>query len=280
MDPSDAISSRPSTTITSASCVSARRARSGPKSRDTKAAARAAMPAAASSVAPRARRGDGVCERPLALDGLREQQLVPFEAGEAPPDCDEPVPAPCRPAQRAAPCGEPARAGASCGPLGPRQRGVLLQHAGLELLQRRRGLEAEGLDQGGASRPERLERLGLPAGAVERDHQLAAQPLVEWMLGHELLELGDELRAAAELELGFEALLRDRQANLAQPLDDRPRERLEHEIGERLAAPHGERFPVEPDGRLGVPGASAEPAASARRSKKPRSSSSGATRMR
>ena len=59
------------------------------------------------------------------------------------------------------------------------------------------------------------------------------------MLGHELLELGDELGAAAELELGLEALLRDRQPQLAQALDDRPRERLEREIGERLAPPDG-----------------------------------------
>jgi hypothetical protein len=86
-----------------------------------------------------------------------------------------------------------------------------------------------------------------------------------------LLEARDELGAAAALELRFEAFLRDRQANLAQPLDDRPRERLEHEICERLAPPHGERFAVEPDSRLGVSG-DAEPAASARRSKKSRSS--------
>ena len=47
-------------------------------------------------------------------------------------------------------------------------------------------------------------------------------------------------------------MLRDRQAQLVQALDDRPRERLEHEIRERLAPPDGERFAVEPDGLLGV----------------------------
>ena len=72
-----------------------------------------------------------------------------------------------------------------------------------------------------AARPVRndLERLGLPAGAVERDHQLAAQTLVERMLRHELLELGHELGPSSELEFGLEALLRNREAQLAQPLD-------------------------------------------------------------
>ena len=102
--------------------------------------------------------------------------------------------------------------------------------------------------------PERLERLGLAAGAVERDHQLAAQALVERMLAHETFELGHELGAAAELELCIEALLRDGQAELAQALDDRPRERLECEIGERLTPPDAERLPVEADGRRGVAG--------------------------
>ena len=107
-----------------------------------------------------------------------------------------------------------------------------------------------------AARPgaEHLERLRLPPGAVEGDHQLAAQALVERVVDHELLELGHELRAAAELELGLEAPLRDREAQVAQALDDRPGERLEREIGERLAPPQRERLPVERDGRRGVAG--------------------------
>ncbi len=173
------------------------------------------------------------------------------------------------------------RAGRDPRPAPAGERGILLEHPGLQLLERRRGLEPERLDQRGAPGAEHLERLGLPAGAVERDHQLAAQALVERMLRHELLELGHELGAAAELELGLEALLRDRQAQLAQALDHGTRERLEREIGERLAPPQGERLA----GRAGrpssaSPAASAEPAASARRSKTARSRASGATRIR
>ncbi len=46
-----------------------------------------------------------------------------------------------------------------------------------------------------------VERLCLPAGAVERTHQRAAQPLAEWVGGHECLELRDERSVPAEREL-------------------------------------------------------------------------------
>ena len=204
-------------------------------------------------VSPHARRCDGIGQRRLVPDGLGEQQLMPAEPGQAPPDPDEPVelrPVPRCEQHRAAIPGRRRKPRMAR----TRESGVLLQDPGLELLERGRGLEAERLDQGRASRAELLERLGLAAGAVERDHQLAAQALVQRVFRDELLELWDESGAAPELELRFQALLRDRQAQVAQALDDRPRERLEHEICERLATPYGERVPVEPHGLLGVTG--------------------------
>ncbi len=127
-------------------------------------------------------------------------------SGEAPSDDDEPI-------QRGAIlCGEengsdvlpPRRT-----PFAPRtlERGILNEDSCFKLLQCRRRLKAERLHQGGAPDTERLECLSLSAGAVERDHQLAAQAVVQWMLGHKLLELCYELRAVAQLELGFDALL-------------------------------------------------------------------------
>ena len=226
---------------------------SGPKARDTNAAARAVTPPVASS-SRRAR----VAATASASDASLSTAWV--SSSSCRPSAARHRPTATSPSSvRAVPRREQHGAALLASGREPRtarrvERGVLPQHAGLELLERGRGLEPERLDEGGASRAEHLERLGLPAGAVERDHQLAAQALVERMLAHEPLELGDELGAAAELELGLEALLRDREAQLAQALDDRPRERLEREIGERLAPPEGERLPVEPDGRLGVAG--------------------------
>ncbi len=65
------------------------------------------------------------------------------------------------------------------------------------------------------------------AGAVEREHQLAAQTLPERMLGHELLELADELRAAARREVRVDPRLEGGEPKLLQPGDHglRPRTR-------------------------------------------------------
>ena len=176
---------------------------------------------------------------------------MPVERRKTSPDRDEPIQG------SGVPCGKqhgprllrfrgPPRAGLSV------ERGILQEDPRLELLQCGHGLEPERVYQRGATLAEHLERLGLSAGAVERQHQLAAQALVQRMLRHDLLELRDEHRAAAELELGVEALLQHRQTQTAQALDDRHRERLEREIRERLAPPDRERFPVELDGRLRV----------------------------
>ena len=66
-----------------------------------------------------------------------------------------------------------------------------------------------------------LERLGLAARAVEREHLLAAQPLAQRVLGDERLELGDERRVPPERELGVDPLLERREPQLLEPLDRR-----------------------------------------------------------
>ena len=56
----------------------------------------------------------------------------------------------------------------------------------------------------------RLEGVGLPARAIEGDHELSAEPLVERMEAHERLELADARRpgalARASPRIGFERL--------------------------------------------------------------------------
>ena len=51
-----------------------------------------------------------------------------------------------------------------------------------------------------------LERLGLTPGAVEREHELAAQPLLKRMLRDEGLELGGQGAVTAELEVRLDPL--------------------------------------------------------------------------
>ena len=96
------------------------------------------------------------------------------------------------------------------------------------------------------------ERLGLPAGAIEREHQLAAQPLAQRMLGDERVELADQLRVPARGEIGVDPLLERRPAQLLEPRDLGLRERLVGEVGERRAAPQRQRPPQRRGGAVGI----------------------------
>ena len=119
-----------------------------------------------------------------------------------------------------------------------------------------------------------LQRVRLAAGAVEREHQLAAQPLPQRVLVDERLELGDELAGAAQLEIGVDPFLERVEAKLLETADLVLRERLEGEVGERRSPPDRQRFAEEP-GPLGGAGL-ARLAQS--RSKRARSNWSGSTR--
>ena len=75
-------------------------------------------------------------------------------------------------------------------PRGAEER-VLLQDAALQRAQPGGRLEPELLVERRAERPVGAERLGLAAGAVEAEHQLAAQPLAQRVARDERLELAD-----------------------------------------------------------------------------------------
>jgi hypothetical protein len=78
----------------------------------------------------------------------------------------------------------------------PRRRGC----GGAELSEPGSGLDPELLHEQLARSPEELERVGLPAGAVEREHQQLARPLAQRLLPHEALELGDGGRGPAGID--------------------------------------------------------------------------------
>ena len=84
---------------------------------------------------------------------------------------------------------------------------LLAQDRRVHAAQERARLEAELLDEQLPSLAVDLERLRLPAGAVEREHQLRPQPLAQRMRADERLELGDELGVRADRELRLGPLL-------------------------------------------------------------------------
>src|SRR5207248_11173614 len=112
----------------------------------------------------------------------------------------------------------------------------------LELLAR---LEPELVREQAAGRAVDLERLRLAARPVEGEHEPAAQPLLERMLGDERLELADELGVAAEREVGLDPLEQRRQAKLVQALGLAACEPLEAKVGQGRATPELERLSPE-----------------------------------
>ena len=86
-----------------------------------------------------------------------------------------------------------------------------------------------------------LERVGLAAGAVEREHQLAAKPLPERKPVDERLELGHEVSGASELEVGVDAALQGIEPQLLEAADLVLGEGLEGEVGEGRSSPERQR---------------------------------------
>ena len=80
------------------------------------------------------------------------------------------------------------------------ERLVLPQHPLVQGPQRERRLQPERLVQDVAGAGVDLQRVGLPATAVQRHHQQAGHGLQGGVLGHERLEVGDDLLVPAERE--------------------------------------------------------------------------------
>ena len=111
----------------------------------------------------------------------------------------------------------------------------------MERLQLRARVDPELVHERRARSGVGVERLRLPARAVEREHQLAAQALPQRLLADERLELADELRAAAALELGVEPRFERGKPELLEPRDLGLRPRLVREVSQGGAAPELER---------------------------------------
>ena len=86
--------------------------------------------------------------------------------------------------------------------------------------------------------------VGLPPGAVEREHELTPQAFPHGVLPHERFQLGDDLRVAAEGKLAISQIHQRAQPLLLQLRDLVARERLEEHIGEGGPAPERERLAV------------------------------------
>ena len=78
------------------------------------------------------------------------------------------------------------------------------------------------------------QRVGLAAGAVEGEHELAVQALAQRMLAHQCLDLAGDLDVAPAGEVGVEALGETREPQVVEPGDLRCGEAL---VARRRRAP-------------------------------------------
>jgi hypothetical protein len=96
-------------------------------------------------------------------------------------------------------------------------RDVVAQDRALELSQLLARLQAQLV---GEQRPGALirgQRVGLPFGAIEREHELAPVPFPERLLLGETLDLRNELDMASEGEVGVDPLLDADEPELVEP---------------------------------------------------------------
>ena len=118
----------------------------------------------------------------------------------------------------------------------------MAQDRRLQLAQRRARLEPQLLDQQLAPGAVDVERLGLAAGAVEREHQQAAGALAQRLGGDQLLQIGQRLRVAAALQPPVGELLARHEPQLLQAGDLRPQRALVGEVGQHRPAPQRQRL--------------------------------------
>ena len=123
-----------------------------------------------------------------------------------------------------------------------RQLGVVREDHALHPPQLRPRLDAELVHQQPAARAHRLERLRLPAGSVQRQHQLRAQALAERVLGDQRAQLADQVRVAPACQVSREPLLDRLHPQLLQAGDLVLRELVETMIRQCLPSPQCQRF--------------------------------------
>lgn len=93
-----------------------------------------------------------------------------------------------------------------------------------------------------APRPaERGQRLALPPGPVEGQHELPVERLVVGMAGGQGLQLRDQVLSPAKHEVGLDAPFQGEQVLVVEPRCGAPGERHVGDVGEGLAAPQGKR---------------------------------------
>jgi hypothetical protein len=175
-----------------------------------------------------------------------------------------------RPGQRDQPVrGEPARdqgqLGLPADEAGQRRRRgrprpVGPQHGQVRGPQLGRRVHPEPLGERGGDRGVVLERLGGPPVGVQGAQQQRVRPLPGGVHRHDRLQFGDHAgRVGPAPQVGLRAVLAGGEPQLVQPGRRGHRERRVGQVGQRVAAPKGQRGVQVPAGGVGPPGLQRRP---------------------
>ena len=93
----------------------------------------------------------------------------------------------------------------------------MCQHGCVQALQRLAGVDAELAGQQVADPPVGGQRVGLPPAAVQRQDELAVQPLPQGVPGGQLLQLGGQRVVPAQRQVRVDPGLGRGQPQLLQP---------------------------------------------------------------
>ena len=132
---------------------------------------------------------------------------------------------------------------------------ILAENRGLELLQRRTRVDAELVSQPPAHLPTDRERLGLPPGPVQRQHQLPAQVLPVRVLPDQLRQLRYQLGVFAQGQSRLGQRPGRVQVDGGQPLGFGVQPGQPGHISQRPTTPQFQRRPQprRPQVRAGLP---------------------------
>ncbi len=121
------------------------------------------------------------------------------------------------------------------------ERGILFEDRELQLAQLGSRVDAELLGEDRARTLVGTQGVTLPAGAIQRGHELRPEPFAQRMGLHGCFQLADQLGVAAEQQVRLDAVLERREARFFEARDYRASELVLGELDERRAAPQRER---------------------------------------
>ena len=123
----------------------------------------------------------------------------------------------------------------------PVERLIVGKDGPVQLPQRFPGIDAELVGEQVTGMPVGGERLGLAAAAIQRQHELALQPLPQGMLPGQVLQLGGEGVVPAKRQVSIDSRLQRGEPELFQSSCLGPDERVVGQIGQDGAAPQRQR---------------------------------------